>query len=103
MAIAIRLLEWSASGLSCVNGSCVVTIDITIGMTGGAATTIIAGRVEARTLCPITGDVNVEPIEAAMTAYVPAFREDARTNAVMAGQKARSTVLTGGHPTPTGF
>jgi hypothetical protein len=33
-----------------------------------------------------------QPFEAAMTAFVPAFPEDARKNAAMAGQKARSTV-----------
>jgi hypothetical protein len=31
------------------------------------------------------------PFEAAMTAFVPAFREDVRKNAVMAGKNACST------------
>jgi hypothetical protein len=33
-----------------------------------------------------------QPFKAAMTAFVPAFREDARKNAVMAGMNACSTV-----------
>jgi hypothetical protein len=33
-----------------------------------------------------------QPFKAAMTAFVPAFREDARKNAVTAGMNACSTV-----------